>query len=61
MINVTTELQRKPLKKIYIFFRLGLLETVAMIANDLMVLFSSSLGDFIMVDCLLNKTFHTNT
>ena len=34
---------------------------VATTANYLMVLFSSSLGNFILVGCLLNKLFHTNT
>ena len=39
MINVTREFYKKPLKK-NIYIALGLLETVASIANYIMVLFS---------------------
>ena len=33
---------------------------VATIDNYLMVLFSSSLDNFMLVDCILKKLFHTN-
>ena len=44
-----------------IFFSAGIAwNIVATIANYLMVLFSPSLSNFILVDCLRNKLFHTN-
>ena len=59
MINVTTEFWEKLLKK-YIFHWLAW-NIVATIAKYLMVLFSSLLGNSILVDYLLNKLFYTKT